>query len=300
MSLQLTSMLNILNLLDKGSRVTRESLADDFNVTPRTIDRYLAALKAVPFPIEYDPQKKSYVFKDNFRLSKAEFTPEEALVLSLARTALKKDFGSQTATVLDTIEQKIGVSAPSFPKHIVISSNKQSPNVDDNFRLLNHAIVNCQKVEITYHALYSNEDSCRIVDPYYLVLEEGIWQLRGYCYRRNMMRAFSLDMMKALRLLDTHYLPKPEIIAEEELGGAFGAYASGKPVTVVLRFMKEFGTQGDVVSEMDFLGYTLHPSLVSIPANWNPPTPVGGGMRNSREVAFQKGATGSCRWGLHY
>ena len=38
----------------------------------------------------------------------------------------------------------------------------------------------------------------------------------------------------------------------------------------------------------------------SIPANWNPPAPAGGGMRNSREVAFLKGATGSCRWGLHF
>ncbi|MEK6742459.1 MAG: RluA family pseudouridine synthase [Nitrospirota bacterium] len=37
----------------------------------------------------------------------------------------------------------------------------------------------------------------------------------------------------------------------------------------------------------------------SIPANWIPPAPAGGGMRNSREVAFLKGATGSCRWGLH-
>ena len=37
----------------------------------------------------------------------------------------------------------------------------------------------------------------------------------------------------------------------------------------------------------------------SFPANWNPPAPAGGGMRNSREVAFLKGATGSCRWGLH-
>ena len=35
----------------------------------------------------------------------------------------------------------------------------------------------------------------------------------------------------------------------------------------------------------------------SMPVNWNPPAIAGGGMRNSREVAFIKGATGSRRWG---
>jgi hypothetical protein len=44
---------------------------------------------------------------------------------------------------------------------------------------------------------------------------------------------------------------------------------------------------------------TYPPARPSIPANWNPPAPAGAGMRNSREVAFLKGATGSCRWGLH-
>jgi hypothetical protein len=37
--------------------------------------------------------------------------------------------------------------------------------------------------------------------------------------------------------------------------------------------------------------------MSSIPANRNPPALAGGGMRNSREVAFLKGATASCRWG---
>jgi len=37
------------------------------------------------------------------------------------------------------------------------------------------------------------------------------------------------------------------------------------------------------------------------PAVWNPPASAGGGMRcNTREVALLKGASGSCRRGLHF
>lgn len=240
MSLQLISMLKILNLLDKGVRVTREGLADDLNVTPRTIDRYIAALKDVPLPVVYDRQKKSFLFKDGFRLGKAEFSTEEMIVLSLAKNALKKDFGQSSATVMDGIERKIGLCAPGLPKHIILAANIQSPRVDEYFKLLNQAIINCQRIEIEYEALHSKEETCRKVDPYYLFFNDGIWLLRGYCHLRKTMRTFALDKMLALKLLDSYFPPDPDVLPEAELSGAFGSYLSGEPVTVVLRFMSEF------------------------------------------------------------
>lgn len=240
MSLKLTSMLKILNQLDKGIKVTRTALADKMGVTPRTIDRYISALLDADFPIQYDREKKSYVFGDNYHLGKADFSAEETLVLSLARSALKKDFGPRTVTVLDAIENKIGLCEPGLPKHIILSSNVQSPSVEEYFRLLNQAIPNCRKVEITYKALHDKETTCRTVDPYYLFYNEGIWLLRGYCHLRKQMRTFALDKMITLRVLDSYYLPKAHIVAEEEMSGTFGSMVTGNPVTVVLRFMKEF------------------------------------------------------------
>ena len=203
----------------------------------RSADRYIATLRSAGFPISFDDERGSYVFEEGYSLSKTDFSTDEVLALGLAKNMLSR-FGSKTGKVLDSLERKMSICSFNLPKHIVFSEQAMPPQVEEHFRKLNFAIVNLNQVEMVYSTAYKGgEQSCRVVDPHYLLYQENIWYLRAYCRERKEPRLFALDRMESLKVLDQNFLPKPEI-TPEEFKEAFGVITDGDPVTVVLRFDK--------------------------------------------------------------
>ncbi|MHB8846584.1 MAG: helix-turn-helix transcriptional regulator [Nitrospirota bacterium] len=101
---------------------------------------------------------------------------------------------------------------------------------------LHHAIVDLRLAEITYRAVYNNEATCRLVEPYYLLFKENMWYLRGYCRLRKEMRTFALDKIESLDVQEKHYVKNRQVLPTDELAGAFHVVLDGEPVDVVLRF----------------------------------------------------------------
>lgn len=232
MSYKFDSLISILNKLDRGGKVTIRALMEDLEVSERTAYRYMQTLQGA-FPISYDKKKKSYVFDEGYSLRKPEFSVQETLAFAFAKKFLS-NFGTGMEKSLAGIEEKISQKRSDLPKHIILSANV--PQETENYlSVIHQAIHNYQKILISYKALYSNEETKRVVDPYYLFFLDGFWHLRGYCNLREDYRTFALDRIASLNILDRHFLPK-KISPEDELSGSFGAHIDGDPVEVVLRF----------------------------------------------------------------
>lgn len=237
MSYKFESMMMILNMINAGNTVTRDSLAKKLAVTIRTTDRYISTLRTAGFPISFHDERGSYVFEEGYTLSKAAFSAEESLALGLARSMASK-FGPRTGKVLEAIERKMNVCSMSLPKHVVFSDDGMPPLVEENFQKLNLAILGHQQVEMTYASAYRDGDRTpRTIDPHYLLFREGLWYCRAYCRQKKEPRLFALDRMEDLNLLDKYFLPKAEI-TPDELKEAFGAVVGGDPVKAVMRFDK--------------------------------------------------------------
>ena len=89
MSYKFDSLLEILNKLDNGEKITVHSLIDDLEMSERTIHRYIRALQTARFPICYDKKKDSYVFEKGYSLKKPYISVEEQLAFALAKNLLK-------------------------------------------------------------------------------------------------------------------------------------------------------------------------------------------------------------------
>ncbi len=236
LSYKLETMIKILNKINRGDKVNAKSLADDFRVTRRTMERYIETLRHAGVPIQYDRSRGCYVFGEGYSLRKADLNEEETLVFALAKSMLKQ-FGGKTGKILDTIEKKIGTGNTVLPKHIVLGECVLPPVVEEHLKRLNTAISDSHQVQIDYRATYKNEErSCRIVDPYYLLFKENMWYLRAFCRLRKDFRTFALDMIDSLTVLDKHFLKQTELIPKDELAGAFHVVMGGDPIDVVLRF----------------------------------------------------------------
>ncbi len=235
MSLKFDYMIKILNMLDKGKRINRESLADDFAVTTKTIERYIKSLRSSGFPVVYDRAKRSYVFEEGFGLRKPDYTTEETLAFGIARNMLKS-FGPGMDKALGMIEKKAAFGEQPLPTHIVVSGVKQPEKVERWFDLLSQAIIDNQRVELEYSTSYKKDArSCRVVDPHYLYLWDNLWYLRAYCHNRKAPLSFALDKIQNLKVLAKHFVSDPEINPEKELQGGFGAVLDGPETEVVVR-----------------------------------------------------------------
>ncbi len=238
--LTLATLLKVLNMLDRGETITRNSLAADFGVNPRTIDRGISQLQLAGYPISYDRTRLSYVFEEGYHLKRSELSSEEELVLAIARSMVKK-FGAGTNKIFDSIENKMTGRHFQTPKHLVLVGEDLSPRVEKYFDQLNHAIIDNRQVELVYHATRKgDEKSCRIVDPYYLFFVDYLWYLRAYCHKAEKPLTFALDKIAALKVLTKSFIPDRKLCPVEELQYAFGPYVDGEPTEVVLRFDKKY------------------------------------------------------------
>jgi len=236
LSYKFETMMKILNRLDRGDKVNAESLADDFRVTRRTMERYIETLRHAEVPIQYDRSQGCYVFGDGYSLRKADLNEEEALTFALAKSMLKQ-FGGKTGKILDAIEKKLGAGCTVLPDHIILGECALPPAVEEHLKRLNAAILDCHQVEIDYRATYKNDEkTCRIVEPHYLLFKENMWYLRAFCRLRKEPRSFALDKIDSLTVLDKHFVKKADVIPKDELAGAFHVVMGEESIDVVLRF----------------------------------------------------------------
>jgi predicted DNA-binding transcriptional regulator YafY len=234
MSYKFDSLIIILNKIDSKEKVTAESLAEELETSKRTIYRYITTLMTAGFPIEFDRNNKTYVFTDNYALKKPHLSVEESLAFCLAKKSLS-NLGPGLEKSLCCIEDKLAVGKNTDIKHIILAAEKIPGHVEEYFRIIHSAIIDCRKIRIKYKAFGAKKATPGVVDPYYLFFRNGLWYFRGLHNANKAVRTFALDRIESLSVDDKHFLP-PTFEAEEELSRAFGAFVDGDPVDVILKF----------------------------------------------------------------
>ncbi len=237
MSYKFDTLITILNKLDRREHVTARSLMDEFEISDRSVYRYMDTLLTAGFPINYDRKKGSYTFDEGFTLTRPSLSTGEILGLALAKKLLTK-FGPGFENSFNKLEERLAAKRTDVTGHIILSSEELPEKTGRYLGFLHQAIINFQRVEIVYRALSTSQVTTRKLDPYYLFFEGGFWNLRAYCNLRKDLRVFALDKMISLNTLDEHFVPRP-VSPHEELSGAFGAYLDGEPVEITLLFDKE-------------------------------------------------------------
>jgi predicted DNA-binding transcriptional regulator YafY len=237
MSYKFDSLMMILNKLDGREKVTVDSLREDLGISERTVFRYLNTIQVAGFPVVFDKEQGGYTFMEGYSLKRPDLSMEETLALGISRKMMA-GMGSGWEANMKRIEEKLSIKRTDIPRHIVLSGGGLSPEVADHIGFIHKAIMNFQKLKMTYRPLSSDQKTKRKVDPYYLFFEENFWYFRGYCHLREEVRTFALDRIMALKVLEEHFIPR-NIAPEEELSGAFGTVVDGEPMEIVLRFDAE-------------------------------------------------------------
>lgn len=224
----------ILNQLDSRKKVSTCELANEFNVSLRTVQRDIMLLNTTGFPI-ISSEKGYHSFMEGFSLKKMMLTREEASLLSFLHD-ISKSLGGKFEDSFSSILKKVVSKEQDSPFYVKIP-NGLKINRDYSFlQELEEAVKDNIKIELHYKT--SVKESNYRVCPLKIIYFDGFWYLLSQVEGREWLRTFRLDNIKKLEILNEYFNPPENIntILQESVNIWF---SEKKDKKVVLKIDKE-------------------------------------------------------------
>ncbi|WP_188972302.1 helix-turn-helix transcriptional regulator [Deinococcus aerolatus] len=236
-------VLTVLELLQARESVTGAELARVLEVSPRTVQRYVARLQDLGIPVEgRRGVGGAYRLKPGFRLPPLMFTGEEALSLALGLRALHLLGLGALAPAAHAAGAKLARTLPDAVRETVealegaVQLDASPGVVSVGAALLSGllgAVHAARTVEFTYTSPQASAMTRR-VDVYRALHLDGRWYAVGRCHLREALRCFRLDRMAELRVLDASFAAPPDFDALAYLRSTLPTAAPAAQISVWL------------------------------------------------------------------
>lgn len=201
--MQIPVLVGMLStLLSSDNLVRADDLAKRFEISRRSVYRYMDMLSQGGIPIEsVTGRGGGWRIIENYKLKATYFTEEEynRLVFSVQSSSLQDD-------VTRALTQKITGLKRSHSNATVLKNDQFVVDSDDisvgnRVTVLSECISGKRLCEIEYHAK-DGSDSVRTVEPYCLILKNGMWYVYCFCRLRKGFRYFKVSRIVSLDVSD--------------------------------------------------------------------------------------------------
>lgn len=217
-------------------------------VPVRTVYRDLEAIHEAGFPIYNDREDKNsyWKFVEGFRADlPLPLTTTELMSLHMSRDILRVFEGTVFQESIESLFDKVQASlSPETIRYLENISKRfrvgLAPTKDyrafrNQISALSDATAQKKRVEISYKALSTGEESKRTVDPYQVWAMNGCFYLIGYCHLRGTVRTFAMERIKDFKAVDEFFEMPSEFSLEDYLHSAFRVMR-GQPERVKVWF----------------------------------------------------------------
>ncbi|MGA4719724.1 helix-turn-helix transcriptional regulator [Fictibacillus nanhaiensis] len=209
-------LISILLLLQNHGKMTTKALANELEVTERTIHRDMEALSVAGIPVLAERGKHGgwrLVDQYRTRLTGLKDSELKTLFLSpsfqlLSDLGYTKDWKEARQKLLAALPNTLQSQADNLWNriHIDIEPWKQSSQETTALSLLQQAIWEERKIRIAYEKA-NKESSDRIVDPLGLVAKGRTWYLVAVSNQE--IKNFRVSRIKSVELLNETFIRPP-------------------------------------------------------------------------------------------
>ncbi len=208
--MKIDRLFTIVYILLHKPTVTAKELAEEFEVTTRTIYRDIDTLSLAGVPVYTTPGKGGGIgLLENFVLDKSLLTKDDQ---DRILVGLENALGASNLHSNDTLKKlKLLFHRPSSNWIEVDYSGWNNSTVyQKKFDTLKEAILQGKQVEFSYYG--KTGLSKRYVKPTKLVFKYNAWYLQGYCFDKEAYRTFKLNRIQelALDVSDNLNAPSPQ------------------------------------------------------------------------------------------
>lgn len=247
--------IRLMHLFNLGQCHTREWLMTEFGVSRATLNRDLEVLRdRLNAPIVYDRDRGGYrldrqatVVGTQYELPGMWLSAQEIhALLTMQHLLSELDAGGLLSGHIQPLIQRLADmldegthAAPELARRVRVQTVGARRMALPHFQAVGSALLRRQRLQITYHARSRDETTEREVSPQRLVHHRGNWYLDAWCHLRRGLRAFSVDAITRVSVIDRTALDVAESELDASLGAGYGIFTGKKTDTAVLRFSAE-------------------------------------------------------------
>ena len=228
-------LFQIVYLLMEKSKITAKELAENFEVSERTIYRDIDKLTLAGIPIYTNQGKNGGIsILPNYVLDKSVLTKEEKKKLLESLNALSEVSLSEDKDAVSKLRSFLGEQYQDWIE--IDFSGWGNDDDEDKFARIKNAILEHNYMEITYSG-NSQGLINRKIKPLKLCFKNQAWYLYAYCLLREDYRFFKLKRISQITVLETHF--EPEIIGKVLCEGDKEYSKNRESVRVTLEISKD-------------------------------------------------------------
>lgn len=191
------------------SPVTGRDLADELEISLRTLYRDMAELMAQRIPI-IGEAGMGYVLDDGYDMPPLMLTPDELEAAALGAAWVASEADPSLARAARDLVSKLSEAIPKELQPIVLDASSKAIQTDSKVSerfdgaLLRHAIRERYRLQLAYTDRDGGTTD-RVVWPLFIAFLDRTRYLVGWCETREDYRHFKTDRIRELKVLAEKY-----------------------------------------------------------------------------------------------
>ena len=234
-------MIKMLTLLMSRRKVTAKEIADRFEISVRSVYRYVEELNVAGVPVDVERGRYGGIFiADTFRLPSGYFTRGEYAATVNALTAMLSTVDDEDlVSALEKLqrEQKSDKRELAVCGNIIVDGGAWADlgKFPQKMKVCEQAVRESRCIEIDYISR-EGEHSKRVIDPHVLIYKQNVWYIYAFCHSRQDFRTFKIGRIKGARFTGRDFIKRE--ITKDEIPLNFD-YTSEQLVPVTLAIKKD-------------------------------------------------------------
>lgn len=204
--------MQLLLMLQSKQRLRVEDIAEEFQVSRRTVFRDLRVLQEMEIPITHDPVE-GYGIMRGGTIPPLMFTQKELATILMGLSFVKAQMDQTLVNDARQVSNKIRNVLPGelqdfmtgLESHTLVFPHQQynlSKTEGGNWFTISLCIANERALRFTYRDK-EDQKSSRVIDPLLLVYFSDHWNVIGFCHERRTPRNFILERMSDVMIEGT-------------------------------------------------------------------------------------------------
>jgi len=208
-------LVSIIMILLEKKRIGAQELADQFEVSPRTIYRDIDAINLAGIPVRSTSGVGGgFEIMPDYKVDRKVFSTTDLSAILMGLSSLSNMMrGDELVNALAKVKSFIPADRA---RDIELQANRISidlepwmgnRNIQPYLETIKSALQESKVLTFEYTDRYGSKTT-RTAEPYQLVLKGSHWYVQGYCHAREDFRLFKLARMSNLRIQEATFAPR--------------------------------------------------------------------------------------------
>ncbi|MBD5583952.1 MAG: YafY family transcriptional regulator [Clostridia bacterium] len=206
-------MFKILTLLLQKRKITANEIASRYDVSVRTVYRYIEEMNVCGVPVDVARGRYGGVtIADTFRLPTGYFTREEYSATINALEAMASQISDESVI---SAKEKLESRQKNEKRELSVSGNiivdggawGDSGKFTEKMKVCEQAVNSCKCLMIDYISR-EGEHSKRVIDPYVLIFKQNVWYVWAFCHTKQEFRTFKIGRIKSATFTGSEFKKK--------------------------------------------------------------------------------------------